>query len=258
MKIQAASAVAPVSPHRRSMELIAQGLADDVFGKIHMDQVQICPQHAGYIGDDLVEHLIKTYPQTEFRLHASPKLKGQTRKIVHVSNASENMDYFRRVDEINVRFGAKGYSIHAGKRSECDLTGMLEQLDMIQENSDTPVAVEGLYPTKKDLWLMATWGEYETVAERGYSYALDLSHLNIVAEVEGRNDSLVRDLLSSTQCMEVHVSANDGRADSHRPMEAQALPWWMDLLDHANPEAITFYEGVLVDPAERRKKTIRR
>ena len=257
MKMQAASAVAPVSPHRRSMELIAQGLTDAVFGKIHIDQVQICPQHAGYIGDDLVEHLLETYPQTEFRLHASPKLKGQTRKIVHVSNAAENMDYFRRADEVNVRFGARGYSIHAGKRSECSFDRMLEQLDMIQQCSSTPIAIEGLYPTKKDLWLMATWEEYEAVAERGFSYALDLSHLNIVAESQGRNDALVSHLLSSSQCMEVHVSANDGRADSHRPMEALQLPWWMNLLGSANPDAIIFYEGVLVDPAERRKGTMR-
>lgn len=248
MKMQAASAVAPVTPHIIALEHIASGLEDEVLGKIHMDKVQICPQHAGYVGDKLIDQLLDKYPTTEFRLHASPKLKGLNSGARYVSNARENEDYFKLADSINRRFGSSGYSIHAGERSQCSFEQMLDNLDWIQQISQTPISVEGLYPSSSNRWLMSSWQEYERVAEKGFHYALDLSHLNIVAKKHGRNDQLVRDLIVSNQCAEVHVSANDGRADSHKPLDDSNLPWWMDILTQERPSAVIFYEGILVDP----------
>jgi hypothetical protein len=254
MKIQAASAIVPVAPHEKAVATIAKGLEDAVLGKILMEHVQICPQHAGYVNDKLVARLVETYPQTRFRLHASPKLRGTEPGIYHVSNAHRSMAYFDRAEEINKAFGASAYSIHAGERVDGTIDEMLDRLDMIQQRCTTRIAVEGLYPSKTDRWLMSTWGEYERVAERGALYALDLSHLNIVAKAYGPNDTLVRDLLQSEQCVEIHVSGNNGRADSHKPLESGNAPWWFGLLKLANPEAVIFYEGVLVDPKAHRTR----
>ena len=74
MKIHAASAVAPVTTHKRALSYLAEGLEDDVLGPISMEHVQLCPQHAGYIDEALLEQLMELYPATKFRLHASPKL----------------------------------------------------------------------------------------------------------------------------------------------------------------------------------------
>ena len=254
MKINAASAVAPVTTHKRALAHIAQGLEDEVLGTISMDHVQLCPQHAGYIDQALIEELVAAYPKTAFRLHASPKISGHGRSIVYLSNWHEHREYIDEALRLGHLMGRHGHTIHAGEKQDCDINGMLDRLDDLQQKTGMPIGVEGLYPSPRDRWLMADWQEHERVAERGFSYALDLSHLNIVSRVHGRQDELVKDLLSSPQCIEVHVSGNDGRADSHKPLDARAAPWWLDLLRHARSDAVIFYEGVLVDPREKKTK----
>jgi len=81
--------------------------------------------------------------------------------------------------------------------------------------------------------------------------AIDLSHLNIIAKRERKHrPDLVRDLLASEHCIEVHLSNNDGRADSHRPLDPASPPWWMPLLKEIRG-ATVFYEGIVVDPRRR-------
>jgi hypothetical protein len=78
--------------------------------------------------------------------------------------------------------------------------------------------------------------------ESGVPYAIDLSHLHILACHSGvRDDALVRDMLACERCIEVHVSANDGRGDWHQI--CQRPPWWWPLLRHINPKAVVFSEG---------------
>jgi len=254
MKIHAASAVAPVTTHKRALSYLAEGLEDDVLGPISMEHVQLCPQHAGYIDEALLEQLMELYPATKFRLHASPKLSGHGRAIVHVSNSDHHQSYIKEAFGYGEKLGGHGHTIHAGERSDCDMEGMLDRLDSLQQRTGMAIGVEGLYPSSRDRWLMSTWAEHERVAERGFRYALDLSHLNIVTRVHGRQDELVRDLISSPLCMEVHVSGNDGRADSHKPLSSSSLPWWMDILKDADSQTVVFYEGILVDPRKKETK----
>ena len=254
MKINAASAVAPVTTHRRALAHIADGLRDEVLGPILMEHVQICPQHAGYVDEELVTDLMQAYPDTAFRLHASPKLSGHGRSIVHVSNWQEHQGYIDEALRLGGIMGSHGHTVHAGERRDCNIDEMIDRLDALQQKTGMPVGVEGLYPSMRDRWLMSTWQEHERVAERGCLYALDLSHLNIVARTHGRQDDLVRDLLTSPQCIEVHVSANDGRADAHKPLEHSARPWWLEMLEECSSQAVIFYEGVLVDPRKKKNK----
>jgi hypothetical protein len=51
----------------------------------------------------------------------------------------------------------------------------------------------------------------------------------------------VRDMLACERCIEVHVSANDGRGDWHQVCEQP--PWWWPLLQYINPKAVVFSEG---------------
>lgn len=107
---------------------------------------------------------------------------------------------------------------------------------------DCPVGVEGHYPTAGDTWLLASWDEYRTLFDSGVPYALDLSHLHIVANHSGRReDTLVAEMLASDRCLEIHVSDNDGRADRHAVCVEP--PWWFALLRHAHGEAVIFSEG---------------
>lgn len=253
MKINAASAVVPVATHEVALEEISSGLADPVLGTIGMEKVQLCPQHAGRIGEALVARLMEQYPTTEFRLHASPKLSGMTSRIVHLSNAREHPEYVQEALRLNRIMRAGGYSLHAGRRCEGSMESMLDALEEIEQKAGFPVAVEGLYPERGDIWLMSNWEEHEMVARRGLRYALDLSHLNIVSRVHGRRDDLVREMLSSKNCIEIHVSDNDGRSDAHQPIIGQGTPWWLEMLEAAGDHADIFYEGILVDPRRSRR-----
>ena len=78
--------------------------------------------------------------------------------------------------------------------------------------------------------------------DSGVNYALDMSHINILAHRSGRrDDALVQDLLVCPNCIEGHLSGNAGDADNHGQLAAK--PWWWNLLDAANQDAVFFTEG---------------
>jgi hypothetical protein len=106
---------------------------------------------------------------------------------------------------------------------------------------DIRVAVEGLYPHTKRPQLVGTWSEYEALLRSGMFYAVDLSHLHIVRAHEGAHDDLVRALLSSPQCVEVHTSANDGCRDLHALLTEE--PWWFPFLSAVGANAVVFTES---------------
>jgi hypothetical protein len=73
-------------------------------------------------------------------------------------------------------------------------------------------------------------------------YALDLSHLHILATRTGRRETtLVAEMLACERCIEVHVSDNDGQGDWHQVCAEP--PWWHPLLPHIHPHAVVFSEG---------------
>jgi hypothetical protein len=53
--------------------------------------------------------------------------------------------------------------------------------------------------------------------------------------------TLLREMVSSEQCKEIHLSGNDGVRDQHAPLTTH--PWWWDVLSFAHPDAVVFYEG---------------
>jgi len=112
----------------------------------------------------------------------------------------------------------------------------------IEERCGIPVGVEGLYPAPGDRWLLSTWADYEWLLESDLHYAIDLSHLAIVARHERCEDlALARELVSNERAIEVHVSDNDGRADRHTTLARQ--PWWWPVLEDVHPAAVIFSEG---------------
>ena len=101
---------------------------------------------------------------------------------------------------------------------------------------------------------MDTWNEYESVLHDGEApMAIDLSHLNIIAGRFGAREDLVVELLAYPQTLEVHISVNNGRADSHALCTGQEF-WW-PLMMHVNPNAVIFDEGTRSTP-EREKRLV--
>ena len=119
---------------------------------------------------------------------------------------------------------------------------MLDNARRCADLFECPVGVEGQYPAKGDPWLVSKWTEYRWLFESGVPYAIDVSHLNVLAARTGvRDDALLQEMLACDRCIEVHVSDNDGQGDWHQVCERPA--WWFPLLHHINPNAVIFSEG---------------
>lgn len=217
----------------------------EAFGQVRTRHMQLCPQHRYHLDDVLADELMAEFPDTNFRLHASVRVQ-KPHTIIDASSPDSPVtrDYFQRVAFLSHRFDAKVYSLHAGYRQSCDLETMAKRVRSLQDSMGLSVAVEGLYPNPRRAQLLDSWREYAWLLESGLSFALDMSHLQIIAACERKIErSLVRELLSSPACVEVHLSDNDGTRDTHQAILETAHLWWWPELVYAHSDAVFFTEG---------------
>ena len=212
----------------------------DALGELSLDQVQICPQNAGVLDWIAAEALREDYPDTTFRLHANARVDGWS-SLADLASLQHHAGYFIELATLSQVLEAPAYTLHAGLRRNAGMAALQSNLLICEDLFECPVGVEGMYPTDNDRYNVSTWQEYRAVFDRGMRYALDLSHLNLLAYKTGvQDDGLVRELLASEQCLEIHVSGNDGERDEHGLIVGE--PWWMRLLEHAHPAAVIFSE----------------
>lgn len=245
-----ASSAFPGVSHESSLKLVMR-MGDPWFGPFDMRHMQLCPQHTSLVSEEKIDALAQMSPQTLFRLHASVRVTGAgEHRIWDASNAhvSESAPYWRRVKELTRHSGAGVYSLHAGRSENADLAQVRTNVLRLQDEFGFPVALEGLYP-ESGKWLLADWDDYEWLLGSDLCFALDLSHLNIVARRCKRQESeLVRELLSSDRCLEVHVSGNNGIRDEHSILTA--APWWESLMVNIHPNAAIFNESTVLTPKQ--------
>lgn len=221
---------------------LAQTASEPLLGPLGIEDVQICPQNHGILDLEYVAGLCQAFPQTRFRLHANARVLP-SRLISDWSTRDKHPDYWAQLARVSQAFGARGYTAHAGRRAEASLAQILDQARRAQDAFGCPTGIEGHYPTRDDAFLVSTWEEYRQVFESGVPYAVDLSHLHILAMQSGRKETLlVREMLACERCIEVHVSENDGIRDSHQLLASE--PWWWSLLACVNPGAVIFTEGL--------------
>lgn len=235
--------------HEQAAQHLSEEIGEPLFGVLSTAHVQLVPRNFGMLTEDLTEQLMAAFPQVRFRLHANVRVLPENR-IADLSGYRTHADWFECAARISRHLTAPAYTAHAGLRSESTLPAMLDNARRCADLFGCPVGVEGLYPAPSDPWLVSSWAEYRQLFESGVPYALDLSHLNILAVCSGvRDDALVREMLACQRCIEVHVSANDGRGDWHQVCEQ--VPWWHPLLASIHPQAVVFSEG-----NHRRKRSI--
>jgi hypothetical protein len=235
--------------HRQGFIDASQAVKDGVFehpwGKLSNQHLQLCPQNRGFMTEDVVDDLLQAFPETQFRLHANVRTTANLRRVADLSSWDSESSYFEKLAMLSKRLKAPAYTAHAGLRSEATLKDVLKATRRAEDVFGCPVGIEGHYPVKGNVFLISSWAEYQEMFESGAKYALDLSHLNIVAHKEGVNLALTTEMLASEQCIEVHLSFNDGRGDQHLQCqdESHQAAWWMSLLSYVNPEATVFSEG---------------
>lgn len=189
------------------------------------EELQICPQNHGIL-DEQVVHDLQNIGFSKMRPHANVRIDWCGPRIVDASTSwAVSKPYFEKLAALCRAMGATAYSIHAGRNADhggCSLGTMMDNVARVQDTLDLPVAVEGLYPAKGSPFLMGTWDEYEAVLRDGDTpMAIDLSHLNILTRRLGPREDLVAELLACPHTLEIHISGNDGRADSHALCDGQ-------------------------------------
>lgn len=216
-------------------------LSEPAFGPLSICHMQLVPQNRGQMTESFAQSLCDAYPDVKFRLHANVRVLQRAVRA-DLSGFDEHFAWFEQAGRINRLLGAAGYTAHSGYRAESSMLQMLDNARRCADLFECRVGIEGQYPTQAGELLVASWAEYRQLFESGLDYALDLSHLNIlVAKTRVREDALVAEMLSSAQCIEVHISDNDGSGDWHQTCERR--PWWADLLMQTHPDAVIFSEG---------------
>jgi len=224
----------------------SENVQEPFWGKLSHEHLQLCPQNFGHLSEDLVVVLKEKFGnQAQFRLHANVRVLPK-HVIADLSGFDAFQDYFSQAAKISKMLDAPAYTAHAGKRSECNIEKLFENTRRVQDMFGCPVGIEGHYPTKSNDYLINSWLEYQHLFNSGLSYALDLSHLNIIAAKSGTKEvSLIQEMLSSDQCLEVHLSENDGIGDTHQ--QIKAAPWWYECLPYVNESATIFQRAIRCD-----------
>lgn len=244
-KVRASLAAWPGKHHAHAAALAQAGALQAPWGTLLTDHLQLVPQNAGVLDEDQAFSLVQNHPDTRFRLHANVRVLLEHR-MADLSNFDEEHAWFAQAARIHALIGAPVYSAHAGRRANASLAQAFDNARRCADLFGSPVAIEGLYPESRGMWLLSSWSEYALLLDAGVPYALDLSHLHILASKTRQIEcSLVTELLSSPQCLEVHVSDNDGVQDRHEQVRSEfdAL-WWMPLLRHIHEDAVVFSEAV--------------
>jgi len=208
---------------------------------LRIEHVQLVPQSFGHLSMQLAEDLMNFMPNTKFRLHANVRVL-RSHRLADLSSFEAHQDWFEQAARISKMLDAPAYTAHSGRRANATMSEMLDNTRRCADLFGCPVGIEGQYPTKSGEFLVNSWAEYREVFDSGLHYAIDLSHLKILARSTGeRNETLIAEMLASNHCIEVHVSDNDGRGDWHQVCES--APWWAPLMKHINRGAVIFTEG---------------
>ena len=249
--VHATTACLPTLPYAEVARILAAGVAQEPWGPLSLAHVQVCPQHPHVLTEELLDQIAAVLPGTVLRLHATVPVM---RRHVFGSDAwwsKDSRPYWERVASLSRHIKAPAYTFHAGTREHHSFDEMLDQARRFEQLFECKVGIEGLYPdpVKKQSWFVDSWAEYRLLMDSGVCYAIDLSHLNILARVHNEIDmGLANDLVCHPNCIEIHVSDNDGMSDRHQMMRPQAeqMMWWIPLLARAvrqRPEALVFSES---------------
>lgn len=242
---QLSLAAFPGVRYQAAMDLMSEPVHERQLGQLGTAHVQIVPQLCRErLTDGIVEAMLARFAGTQFRLHANVRVSEKHLLRADLSTAHFYADYFRELARLSRLMGAPSYTAHAGRREYGSFVDVLDNSRRLADVFGCPVGIEGHYPTPREPNAnhVDSWQGYRDVFESDAPYVLDMSHLNIVATFERRQEStMVAEMLACERCIEVHLSANDGRGDQHDVLDCE--PWWWSQLRHIHRDAVVFSEG---------------
>ena len=217
-----------------------------------LDHIQLCPQNMGILSKDIVNELKIHLPNTKFRPHANVRT-GNKLEFFDASidlKSSFAQSYMKRLKRLIKWLGSSGYSWHAGERVSGGLSLIKDKTNYLSDYLGIRVGVEGLYQSPKK-YAIDCFLEYEALLGLDCDFALDLSHLQIVCFNEFKNEAcqienakqLAKELMAAKNCLEIHISDNDFKKDSHRQINTSR--WWFNVLNDVsiNDDTLVFCES---------------
>jgi hypothetical protein len=215
--------------------------AEPAIGTLALTHTQLCPQNRGLLTDEYAQALQQQFPAIQLRLHANVQVLP-SRRVADWTSWRYDQCYWHTLARISRILVAPAYIAHAGRRKDGTFADVVAAVRAAEDLFQCPVGVEGHFPTRQGEFLISSWEEYRQLFDSGIRYALDLSHMHILATQSSRIDiALMQDMLASDRCIEVHVSGNDGASDCHEMLADR--PWWWTLLPYVGAEAVVFSEG---------------
>lgn len=245
LDVNPTSANFPGFSYLDSIEKIYQGISEPKIKSITPRHMQLCPQNRGHLSPVFCSLIIEKYKNTRFRIHANARVHPEL-EMFDASYDFKNpriVKYIRSLKLVCDTLKSPIYSFHAGRRSNSYNEVITNTLNL-QDTLKIPVALEGLYPSKKDNWHLSTLKEYESLLNSDIHYAIDLSHMQIVCYQEKVTPvDLIKALVEHKNCLEVHISNNNFYADQHQILETDRF--WFDILNFAtfNKNTHIFTEG---------------
>ncbi|PIQ28246.1 hypothetical protein COW36_04580 [bacterium (Candidatus Blackallbacteria) CG17_big_fil_post_rev_8_21_14_2_50_48_46] len=96
----------------------------------------------------------------------------------------------------------------------------------VEANPDVQPILESMYPG----YLLGTGQELELAMDLGLKLAVDISHLHLQLCQGVLKDQTLKRLQAYEAISEIHLSENNGRHDSHRPLQRQSfgLDWALE------------------------------
>lgn len=236
----------PHLPHLEASAALSNGTEDSLLGRLSTQDIQLCPQNHGILSIERLRVLQGALPLTRFRFHANVRIEGPSRRDQDASRITKHaLPYYEALADLCLVIQAPAYTLHAGLRDQASLPKLAKNIRRLNRLFPCPVGVEPMYPAAGHPFLLDSWDELAWLLDSDLPFALDLSHLHIIATRSRRTDEiLTAQLLRSPRCLEIHVSDNDGRRDQHRPLTQP--PWWWDVFQEActqEPGPTIFSEG---------------
>jgi len=245
-----------ISPTRSTSALLRMNLLDavkiiDGESPAHKP-IQICPQNGVFsrqpLTEDLIINLKNFSPDRVFYLHANHQLNNSKILMYDAGTIGTHWEKcFLPLSELSKILNCPIYSIHSGRKIHSSPNEIITNVLKLEKLFNCRIAIEGMYPSKRDNFNISTSAEYRWLLKSGLSMAIDVSHLNIVRNNEiGFDDTLLSELLFSDQCVEVHISDNDGVNDSHRALPKNPPWWWKYICEviQSRPNLPIFCESV--------------
>lgn len=244
INISLGSAFPRYSPEKAMLYMV-ENKPSNVFGEVSLTYVQICPQNfsGGALTEEKLKSLQVEYPDSTFRFHANVRLLEESGCLYDLGTVRRHPEYTEKLIPLLAYLG-QPYSLHAASNG-LPLRNQAATARMLSRASGVPVAIEGLYPAERRNNSLSQWDEYYRLLDFDIPYALDFSHLNIIKNKYGDPpENLIHELLSNENCIEIHISGNDGISDKHlRFCEDE---WWIELINKANKSSIIFDESRII------------